>query len=178
MASTFTRVNSVTVNPAFAQTFDGYLDPAVAVGGSYSSALATEQNIVATYGQLFRGMPVLRANATGKIVPPNAGLLSTSTTSWFGVLAVDVTAWISNRPSKIAVVKKGRVRTYAGGALTTGDPVKVDTSANFSGFVKWVAGTDDASLLRGYMAPINDGSDGNAPAVSAAQGDTIFVDLI
>jgi hypothetical protein len=61
--------------------------------------------------------------------------------------------------------------------LLPGDPVKVDISSNFSGFTKWVAGTDDAILRVGYAWPLDDGSISGTPVTAMAQGDTIFVDL-
>lgn len=176
MAATFTRVNSVIVDPLLTRTRDAYVDPSFSVGGAFAANLASEMNPTASTGAAFRGMPLALASGTGKIVPINVA--STAAAKYCGVAIEDITAYVSAKGTKIAFATSGRVRSYAGGALNLSDPVKADTSAAFSGFVKWVSGTDGDDLRLGHVAFINDGSDGNAPAVSAAQGDTIFVDLI
>src|SRR6266702_5177043 len=179
MGATFTRINTVVVDPNFAQIGDSYPDPLLST--TYVANLATEQNTTASYGQLFRGMPVWYSRLSVKIVPPPAsiGTSSTSglTTAFLGVLVVDLTAYVLARGTKIAVARKGRVRSYAGGTMLPGDPVKVDISSNFSGFTKWISGTDDAVLKVGYAWPIEDGSTAGTPVITIAQGDTIFVDL-
>lgn len=175
MAATFKRVNGVTVDPFTAKIADAYVDAGFATGGAYAANLATELNTTASTGACFRGMPVAIASGSGKIVP--IFVASTAAARYAGVLVTDLTAYVVARGTKLALQKSGRVRSYAGGALNVGDPVKADTSAAFSGFVKWVSGTDAADLLLGFAFPINDGSDGNAPTLTMAQGDQIFVDL-
>lgn len=176
MASTFTRINSVVVDPLLTRTTDFYVDPSLQPGGANAGALATELNPVASTGALFRGMPVAVSKTTGKIVPIN--LASVSANAFYaGVSIEDITAYVAAKGTKIALVTSGKIRSYAGGAMAIGDPVKADTSAAFSGFVKFIAGTDDPTLNVGNAFPINDGSDGNAPTVAIAQGDQIFVTL-
>jgi hypothetical protein len=172
MASTFPRINSVNVDTSQNETDDFYPDAGLAVGGSWASAVPALTGATATYGQLWRGMPVGILPATGKLVPVTA-----SSAVPVGFLLDDITAFTLARGTKIAVVKRGRIRTYAGGPLAAGDPVKVDTSTNFSGVVKWISGTDDASLRLGRVYMIDDGSASGTPAVSAAQGDTVFLEL-
>lgn len=182
MGSTFTRVNSVIVDPTQTRIRDAYLDPGVAVGGTYAANLATTLQTTATYGQLYRGMPVLISRVNARIVPPSAGngtsSTTGSTTTFGGVIISDITSYITARGSKLALAQSGRIRSYAGGALLPGDDVKVDISSNFSGFIAWVKATDDVALRVGRAWPLDDGSTTGTPATSIAQGDTIFVDLI
>lgn len=177
MASTFKRINAVVVDPFTSKTRDAYADAGFAAGGAYVGNLATELNTTASTGACFRGMPVALSTTTGKIVPINQA--STAAAAFAGVLIGDLTAYQVGRGTKIALATNGRIRSYAGGALTVGDPLKADTSAAFGGFVKWVSGTDSVDLRVGHFAGgLSDGSDGNAPVVTAAQGDQIFVDLL
>lgn len=181
MGATFTRVNCVVVDPTQSKIRDAYIDASLQVGSSSAANLATHLNPIATYGQLFRGMPVFISRSTGKIVPPSAGNGTSSTsstnTSYGGVLVGDLTSYIVARNTKFALVTSGRIRSYAGGTIAPGDEVKVDTSANFSGFVTWNKATDDVSLRVGHAWPLDDGSTTGTPATTIAQGDTIFVDL-
>lgn len=176
MPATFNRVNAVIVDAFTAKTADAYVDAGFAAGGAYVNNLATELNTTASTGACFRGMPVALSVTTGKIVPISQAS-STAQARYFGVLIGDLTAYVVGRGTKFAVAKSGRIRSYAGGALNIGDPVKADTSVAFGGFVKWVAGTDADDLLLGNAYPLADGSDGSAPTTSMAQGDQIFVDL-
>jgi len=125
---------------------------------------------------MYRGMPAAVSKTSGKIVPINTA--SVAANAFFaGILIEDITAYVAAKGTKIALAQRGRLRSYAGGVMAIGDPVKVDTTAAFSGFLKWVDGTDDPALKVGHAFPIKDGSDGNAPTVAIAQGDQIFVDL-
>lgn len=180
MASTFKRVNAVVVDPIVTRIGDAYIDAGFATGGAYAANLATELNTVASTGACFRGMPVAIASSTGKLVPINlaSGTASTAAARFAGVLLNDLTAYAVARGTKFAIAKSGRVRSYAGGALVVGQPVKPDTAAAFGGFVAWVSGTDTSEQLAGWAFPIADGSDGSAPTTTMAQGDQIFVDLI
>ena len=181
MGATFTRINSVIVDPTQTQVRDAYIDPSLQLGSSSAANLASPLSPIATYGQLYRGMPVLISRVSGKIVPPSAtvGTSSTtgSTTAFGGVVISDITAHIVARGTKTALATKGRIRSYAGAVILPGDDVKVDTSANFSGFVTWAKATDDIYLRVGKAWPIDDGSTTGTPATTIAQGDTIFVDL-
>lgn len=176
--STFKRVNAVVVDPAFLKSRDGFLHSQFN-GGSYTSNLAQENSTQASTGACYRGMPIGADPATGFLVPMNA-----SGAAYYGVLEVDITAYTVARGTKIACAQRGRVRSYAAGALNYGDPVKADTSAAFGGFAKWVQGTDAQSLLVGNAYPLDDGSashtGGSAPtpATTMAAGDIIFVDLL
>lgn len=179
MASTFTKINAVNVNPNQNDTQDAYPDASLQLGGANVAAVVpTNGMTVATYGQLFRGMPVALASGTGKIVPPNVA--STTAARYFGFLYQDVTGYLVAQGCKIGVVKRGRIRTYAGGTIQIGAPVKIDTTANFSGVLAWVEGTDTVESKIGHAYPITDGSNNsaNTPVVTFAQGDQIFVDLI
>jgi len=175
VASTFKRVNSVVADPNLTRTVDAYVDPGFQAGGAYAANLATDLTTVASTGACFRGMPVALASGTGKIVPIN--LASTAAARFAGVTIEDISSYVVARGVKIALARFGRIRSYAGGALAVGDPVKADTSAAFSGFVKWVSGADLSDSLVGFAFSLNDGSDGNAPTLTMAQGDQIFVDL-
>ena len=177
MATTYTRVNSVLVDPTQARTRDAYLDAGWAT--TYASNTAQELSPNASSGGAYRGMPVAFASATAKIVPINVATApaSTSAAKYFGVLLSDITPFRVAANTKVGVAHAGRVRSYAAGSLKYGDPVKPDLSANFAGFSKWVEGTDELELLVGHAFPIADGSDGAAPATTMAQGDIIFVDL-
>lgn len=175
--STFKRVNAVVVDPAFSKVRDGFLHPQFNQG-SYTSNLAQENNTTASTGACYRGMPIGLDAATATLVPINA-----SGAAYYGVLEVDITSYTVARGSKIAIASKGRVRSYAGAALTPGQAVKADTSAQFSGFVPFVEGTDAAHLRVGVAFPLDDGSASHTgasaptPAVAINQGDIIFVDL-
>lgn len=175
MAATFTRVNGVLADTFTAKTRGLYPDASLAAGQANASSVVPITGPTATYGQLWRGMPVGILPTTGKLVPMNA-----SGAVYAGVLIDDLTAYVLARGTKVAYATSGRVRSYAGGNLTVGDPVKADTSANFSGFVKWVAGTDAVDLRVGHAFPLDDGSasNGSTAAVSMVQGDSIFVELI
>lgn len=176
MASTFARVTSVVVDPNFCQTDVGrYPDASLQSGGANASSVVPLQGLTATAGQLWRGMPIGLLQSSAKLVP-----MSASGAVYQGVLTDDLTAFVLATGRKITFVKKGTVRSYAAGSLNVGDPVKADVAANFSGFLKWVDGTDDQFLLRGYARPLDDGSasNGSTAASTMAQGDTIFVDLI
>lgn len=185
-ASTFARVTSVIVDPAFTQTDIGrYPDPLLLSGGADNSAIVPASGpagLTAQVGQLWRGMPIYLNNATGKLVPPNTSASTTS--AYVGVLADDLTTFVLARGTKVGFVKKGRVRSYAGASLKVGDPVKPDTGASnsgaFAGFIKWIDGTDSVQLRVGYAYPLDDGSasNGSTAASTMAQGDVIFVDLI
>ncbi|GAC1334040.1 MAG: hypothetical protein NVSMB14_01040 [Isosphaeraceae bacterium] len=175
MGATFNRVNAVVVD-TFATTTDTglYPDASLGAGGVNASSVVPYVGVIASYGQLWRGMPVSILPSTGKLVPPNAaGAIAV------GVLTDDLTTYKLAQQVKITFAKRGRIRSYAGAALTMGQSVKVDTSANFSGFVPWVAGTDDPSLRVGRVFPLDDGSasNGASAATSMAQGDTIFVEI-
>lgn len=175
MAATFKRVNSVVVDPFTARIYDAYIDPGfLAPAGAYVANLATELNTVASSSQCFRGQPAGLSTTTGKIVP-----ISTAGAVFGGVLVSDLTAYVAARGTKFALVRSGKIRTYAGAALTLGDPVKADTSAQFSGFTKWIAGTDAGDLLVGHAFPLDDGSasNGATPVTTMAQGDQMFVEL-
>jgi hypothetical protein len=174
VASTFKRVNSVLVDPVFSQVTDAYPDPLFS--STYAANVAQELNTTASTSVCYRGFPIARSVSTGKLVPINVAS-NTANAVYEGVLVGDLTAYVVGRNTKIAVAKRGRVRSYAGGTIVPGGPVKADTAAAFSGFVAWVSGTDGAHLLAGYAYPIADGSDGNPPATTIAQGDQIFVDL-
>jgi hypothetical protein len=181
MGATFTRVNSVIVDPTQTKIRDAYVDLSLSPGSSSAANLASTLNTTATYGQLFRGMPVFISRVSGKIVPPSAGngtsSTTGSTTSFGGVLISDLTSYIVARGTKLALALSGRIRSYAGAVILPGDEVKVDTSANFSGFVTWAKATDDVALRVGRAWPLDDGSTTGTPATTIAQGDTIFVDL-
>lgn len=175
MAATFKRVNSVVVDPFTARIYDAYIDPGfLAPSGAFVANLATELTVVASASQCFRGQPAGLSATTGKIVP-----ISTAGASFAGVLGSDLTAYVAARGTKFALVRSGKVRSYAGGALAIGDPVKADTSAQFSGFVKWIAGTDAANLFVGRAFPLDDGSASNGAnaVLTMAQGDQMFVEL-
>lgn len=176
MGATFTRVNAVLVDTSQAATDIGlYPDPQFQGTGSYSSNLAQPLTTVASQGGCYRGMPIAVSIQSGQLVPVNA-----SGAAYVGVLTDDLTAYVVARGTKVGYVKRGRVRTYAAGALAVGGPVKIDTAAGFSGFKAWVSGTDAADLLRGHAFPVDDGSaeNGATAASTMAQGDTIFVDLL
>lgn len=181
MGATFNRVNGVLVDPWSAQTNDYYADPSLLTGSSNAAAVVPITGSTATYGQLWRGMPVYLNPNTGMLIPPNDPNASSiaSTAVYAGVLIDDLTTFALARGTKIAVVRKTRVRSYAGGSLTIGQPVKPDTSANFSGFVAWVDGTDDIQSFVGNAFPLDDGSaeNGASAATTMAQGDNIFVNL-
>jgi|SRR5579872_239922 len=179
MATTFTRINAVVVDESFSRRADAFLDPAWAAG-TYAANQATDLNPLASSGGCYRGMPVALASATGKLVPISQVTVpaSTSAARYYGVLAEDISAFVVARNGKVPVVHAGRVRSYAGGTLQTGDPVKPDITTGFNGFVKWVDGTDSVELRVGHAYSTLDGSDGNSPGVTMAQGDTIFVDLV
>ena|SRR5579872_6824499 len=167
MPATFTRVNAVIVDESFSQTWDAFLDPGF-VAGTYNANLAIDLNPLASTGALYRGMPISLASSSGGIIP------YASTAQFGGVLVQDITPWQVARNGKISLVRKGRIRSYAGGALTFGQEVKPDPAGN--GFVAWVAGTDAVDLRAGRAYPTQDGSTGT-PGTTMAQGDTIFVDL-
>jgi hypothetical protein len=175
--STFKRVNSVVVDPAFLKSRDGFLHPNFN-GGAFAANLAQENSVTASSGACYRGMPIGLDPATATLVP-----ISASGAAYYGVLEVDITAYTVARGSKIAIVNEGRVRSYAGAALTVGQAVKADTSAGFAGFVPFVEGTDADHLLAGYAFPLDDGSASHTganaptPATAIAAGDIIFVDL-
>jgi hypothetical protein len=176
MAATFTRVNGVLVDPFQSTTDTGlYPDPQFANAGSYSANLAQPLTTVASQGACYRGMPIGISPSSGMLVP-----ISASGAVYAGVLVDDLTAYVIAAQRKVTFVRKGRVRSYAAGALTIGDPVKADVASTFSGFKKWVTGTDGAELLKGYAYPVDDGSaeNGASAASTMAQGDTIFVNLI
>jgi|SRR5579872_33923 len=167
MAATFTRVNSVVVDESFSQTTDAFLDPGFAAG-TYNANLALELNPLASTGALYRGMPISIASGSAGIIP------YASTAQYGGVLLQDITAWQVAKNGKIGLIRKGKIRSYAGGALTVGQEVKPDPAGN--GFVAWVSGTDAVDLRVGRAYPTQDGSTGTA-GTAMAQGDTIFVDL-
>ncbi len=181
-ASTFARVTSVIVDPAFLQTDMGkYPDASLIAGGANASSIVPASGpsgLTATVGQLWRGMPIFMLQNTGKLVPPNNA--ASGTAVYQGILIDDLTSFVLARGTKITYAKKGRVRSYAGAALNDGDPVKPDTTATFAGVLKWVDGTDSVQLRIGYAYPLDDGSasNGSTAASTMAQGDTIFVDLI
>lgn len=173
MPATFNRVTSVTVDTTFDQTDTGlYPDAQFASGGSFAASVVPLTGPTATYGQLWRGMPIGVNPASGRLVPPSA-----SGAVIVGVLLDDLSAFVLAKGTKVTFVKRGRVRSYAGGNLNAGDPVKVDTSANFSGFTKWTSGTDAVELRIGRAFPLDDGSATGTPSTAMVQGDTIFVDL-
>ena len=175
MPAPFTRVNGVLVDPAHSQTVDFYPDPSLQTGGANAaSVVPIPGTTVASGGVLFRGQPIAVSQTTGMLVPANA-----ASSSACGVLLDDLTAYVVARGTKIAVVKRGRIRSYAGGSLTVGDPVKFDVSSTFTGFKKWVSGTDAADLLVGHAYPTDDGSaeNGASAGTTMALGDTIFVTL-
>lgn len=176
MGATFTRVNGVQVDTSQISTDIGlYPDPQFQGSGSYSASLAQSLTTVASQGGCYRGMPIGVSIVTGMLAP-----ISASGVQYIGVLVDDLTAFVLAKGTKITYAKRGRVRTYAAGALAVGDPVKADTAVAFSGFKKWVSGTDAADLLRGHAFPVDDGSaeNGATAASTMAQGDTIFVDLL
>jgi hypothetical protein len=174
MPSTFPRVTSVSVDTTFNQSGTGlYPDASLQSGGGSVAAVVPLIGNTASYGQLWRGMIAAISPTTGKLVPPNA-----SGAVPIGVLYDEVSAYLIASGRKIGYIKKGRVRTYAGGNMTVGDLAKADTSANFCGVVKWVDGTDDPDLIVGRVAPLDDGSTSNGATAATAmvQGDTIFLD--
>jgi len=176
MAATFARINAVAVDPQHLMTDTGlYPDPQLQPGGSFSSNVVPIVGPTASYGQLWRGMGIALNPATGFLVPPSA-----SGAVPMGILVDDLTSYVLARGVKITFAKRGRVRTYAGAAMTVGQNAKIDTSANFCGVVPWVKGTDDPSLIVGKVAPLDDGSAENGASATTAinQGDTIFVDLL
>lgn len=179
MGSTFARINGVLVDPLTAQVNSLYLDSSLQAGSTNASAVVPVTGSTAAYGQMYRGMPVLINTATGQLVPANASTVASMTVAYAGVLVDDVTQFSLARGTKVSYIFRGRVRSYAGGALTVGDYVKVDTSTNFSGFLKWVDGTDDPNLRVGQYMPIDDGSaeNGSSAGTSNVQGDAIFVNL-
>jgi hypothetical protein len=178
--SLFPRVNGALVDAHTAQTNSLYADPSLFAGSTNASAVVPYLGSVAQYGQLWRGMPVFINTVTGKLVPPNDAGVAGSTSVYTGVLHDDITTWTIARGVKITYIQRGRVRSYAGGALTVGDWVKPDTSANFSGFVKWADGVDDVKDRVGQFLPLDDGSalSGATAGTTAVQGDTIFVNLV
>lgn len=180
MSSTFARVSGVLVDPLTVQTNSLYPSPTLNAGSSNAAAVVPVTASTAQYGQLWRGMPVYIDNTTGKLVPPNDAGVAGSTSVYTGVLVDDFTNYKLATQTKVTYIQRGRVRSYAGGNLTVGDWVKPDTSSNFSGFVKWVDGTDDAIYRVGQFLPVDDGSaeNGVTAGTSAVQGDTIFVNLI
>lgn len=171
--TTFTKVNAVVVDQSFSQTKDAALDAGFASGGSFVNQLApagAELSQVASVGTLAKGMPVAINASTGTIQPISQAS-SSAQARFGGVLEVDITPARVATGRRVALARRGRVRSYAGAALTSGQPVKADTSGAFSGFVPFVVGTDTPDLLAGYAYPLTDG-------LSIAQGDTIFVDLV
>jgi hypothetical protein len=164
--TTFPRVKAVVVDESFSQSADAYLDASFPASNS-----AQELSPIASVGACYRGMPVGQSSTTGGLMPIN-----TAGVTYCGVLLIDVTAYVIARNLKVGFVRKGRARSYAGGALNWGDPVKADTSANFSGFVKWTSGSDAENLYAGRAYPLQDGSTGTVVA-TMVQGDAIFVDL-
>jgi hypothetical protein len=180
MASTFARVSGVLVDAHTAQINSLYPDPSLIAGSSNAAAVVPVTGSTALYGQLWRGMPIFINNLTGKLVPPNDAGVAGSTSVYTGVLVDDFTTFSLARQTKVSYIQRGRVRSYAGGTLTVGDFVKADTSSNFSGFVKWVDGTDDVIYRLGQFLPIDDGSaeNGVTAGTGAIQGDTIFVNLV
>lgn len=170
MASTFKRVNGVEVDSRLTRVVDHYLDPGF-TSGAYVSNSTPQNSTIASSGACYRGMPVGLNTANGKLVP-----ISTAGATFRGVLLLDLTGLVIAKNSKVAVATSGRIRSYAGGALNIGDPVKADTSAQFNGFVKAIVGTD---IVVGHAYPIDDGSASNgvSAAISMVQGDTIFVEL-
>lgn len=167
MGATFNRVNSVRVD-TFRNIVDTglFLHPQFQSGGSFSAAVVPIIGPTATYGQCWRGMPI---GIIGNMLVP----ISASGATYAGVLVDDITSYTLARGGKVTFAKSARVRSYAGGALTAGALVKVDTSANFSGFKAWVQGTDDDLLIAGKAYPLDD----SGGTTSMAQGDVIFVDL-
>ncbi len=180
MASTFARVSGVLVDAHTAQINSLYPDPSLLAGSTNASAVVPVTGSSALYGQLWRAMPIFINNLTGKLVPPNDAGVAGSTSVYTGVLVDDFTNYKLAQGTKVSYIQHGRVRSYAGGTLTVGDWVKPDTSANFSGFVKWVDGTDDVIYRVGQFLPIDDGSaeNGSSAGTGAVQGDTIFVNLV
>ncbi len=180
MASTFARVSGVLVDPHTAQINSLYADPSLNAASTNASAVVPVTGSTAQYGQLWRGMPIYINNVTGKLVPPNDAGVAGSTSVYTGVLVDDFTSFHLARGTKVPYIQRGRVRSYAGGTLTVGDWVKPDVSANFSGFLKWVDGTDDVIYRVGQFLPIDDGSaaNGATAGTGAVQGDTIFVNLV
>ncbi len=180
MPAQFPRVNGVLVDPHTAQINSLYPDPSLLAGSTNASSVVPITGSSAQYGQLWRGMPVYINNTTGKLVPPNDAGVSGSTSIYTGVLVDDLSSFKLAQGTKVSYIMRGRIRSYAGGALMVGDWVKPDVSANFSGFVKWVDGTDDVIYRVGQFLPIDDGSaeNGSSAGTAAVQGDSIFVNLV
>ncbi len=180
MGATFNRVSGVLVDPVLTQINSLYPSPTLLAGSTNAAAVVPVTGSTAQYGQLWRGMPVYIDNTTGKLVPPNDAGVAGSTSVYTGVLVDDFTAYKQAAGTKVSYIQRGRIRSYAGGNLTVGDWVKPDTSSNFSGFVKWVDGTDDVIYRVGQFLPIDDGSaaNGSTAGTAAVQGDTIFVNLV
>lgn len=178
MAATFKRLNTVVVDSRLAVIQDAYVDSGFQPGGSFSANLANQLSVVASTGACYRGMPVGLSITSGKIVP--ASEIGAARAVYGGVLSSDITSYVAGRGTKLAIVRGGRIRSYAATALAIGDPVKADTSAAFSGFAKWIAGTDATDIRLGHAYPIDDGSASNGANVTlaAAQGDQIFVELL
>ena len=173
MATTFKKVNAVVVDESFAQVHDAALDAGFATGGAFVGNLAptgSELSTQASTGTLAKGMPVALNVSTGTI-QPIAQASSSAQARFFGVLEMDITPARVARGTRVACARRGRVRSYAGATLTSGQPVKADTSTAFSGFVAFVVGTDTPDLLAGYAYPLTDG-------IAISQGDIIFVELV
>lgn len=171
--TTFAKVNAVVVDQSFSQVHDAAIDAGFATGGAFAANLApagAELSQTASVGTCAKGMPAAINASTGTIQP--IAQASSSTQARFGgVLTSDISPARAATPRRLALIRRGRVRSYAAAVLNSGDPVKADTSGAFSGFAKWVAGTDSADLLVGYAYPLTDG-------IAVNQGDTIFVDLV
>ena len=171
--TTFTKVNAVVVDESFSQRQDAFLDAGFQTGGTFVGNLApmgAELSQTASVGACFKGMPVAINASTGTIQPISQAS-SSAQARFAGVLTGDVTPARVARGVRMALAKRGKIRSYAGAVLTSGQPVKADTSGAFSGFVPFVVGTDTPDLLAGYASPLTDG-------ISIAQGDTIFIDLV
>lgn len=168
--STFKKINAVVVDLSFAQAHDAYLDAGFATGGAFAGAVAQELQTQASTGVCYKGMPMAENVSTGTLVPISQAS-NTAQARFVGVTIEDITPYVVAKGVKISTARRGKVRSYAGATLTHGQPVKPDTSAAFSGFVPWVSGTDDATLLAGYAYPLTDGN-------AIAQGDQIFVELV
>jgi hypothetical protein len=175
MAATFTRVNGVLVDTSKASIDTGrYLDPAFQAPGSYSANIAFPLQTVASASLMYRGQGCAISLATGMLVPPSAPNSIPA-----GVLLDDITPYVAAKGTKVTFITRGKVRTYAGAALTIGQAVTMDTSASFCGFVPW-ASTMSPNLIHGHAFPLDDGSaeNGASAASTMAQGDNIFVSLL
>ena len=174
MGATFKKVNSVVVDLSFAQTKDALLDAGFATGGAYVGNLAPTGSELATQastGACFKGMPAAIDQTNGTIVPITCASGASPTGQFGGILTSDVTPARVARGQRLTLAKAGRCRSYAAAnGLKAGDPVTADTVAGFSGFRKWIAGTDAVDLRQGHVYPLTDGA-------AISQGDIVFIEL-